>query len=242
MKNRLFVFFICFIASLSYSKDLAAITLTVTDRFDQKGLPHAKVELYTNGKKFQLLKTLYSDESGMVKFDSLTNGNYQYIISCPEYISKRGWASIEKGESFETSEVLDLTDDRKIELIKPYILTKEDAQNLKKFIPKGCKDSLENQPTVYSKGFQEFNRKLTQLMVYPQEAQELGIEGKIYVTFIVTEAGEITKVGTSSLTEDKSLVLEALLTVLLIDHFEPAICNGKPIASIYSVPITFSLN
>jgi TonB family protein len=240
MKTTLLILLICLFSFTSGANTFAGLKLTVVDRFDKKGINAVKVELLTTGKKSHLIKTGYTNESGIIYFDSLENGSYYYNTARLDYIEERGYITISDNQSIEDEVVLNLTDLHKVEILKPYIITKEDVRELEKDTV-ACTDSIKNVGPVYVKGFQQFRTDLMNLIHYPDKAVEMGIEGKVIVQFIVDEKGMITKVGMVQHV-DLCLDLEALLIVLLLDRFEPATCNGKPIKSVYSIPITFSLN
>mgnify|MGYP006249916281 FL=1 len=48
-----------------------------------------------------------------------------------------------------------------------------------------------DQMPEYKGGVVKLYKYLTQKIVYPREAREKGIEGKVYVQFIITETGAI---------------------------------------------------
>lgn len=240
MKTTLMLLLICLLSFISGAKTFASFKLTVLDRFDKKGINKVKVVLLTTGKKSHTLKTGYTNESGIIYFDSLENGSYSYNTVRLDYLEENGYITISNSQSVEKEEVLNLTDLHKVQILTPYIITKEDVIELEKD-SLACNDSIKNMGPIYMKGFQQFRTDLMNLINYPIEAIEMGIEGKVIVQFIVDEKGTITKVGLLQHV-DLSLDLEAMLIVLLLDRFEPATCNGKPVKSVYSIPISFSLN
>jgi TonB family protein len=75
---------------------------------------------------------------------------------------------------------------------------------------------------------------------YPEIAEENGVQGRVVVTFVVEVDGSIseTKVVKSV---DTSLDEEAIRVVKLLPKWNPAMLNGKPVRSKYTVPITFRL-
>nr|WP_294861586.1 TonB family protein [uncultured Fluviicola sp.] len=238
--KTLMILLICLLSFASGAKTFASFKLTVLDRFDKKGINDVKVELFTTGKKSRVLKTGYTNESGIIQFDSLENGSYYYNTVRLDYIEENDYITISNGQSVEQEKILNLTDLHKAQILAPYIITKADVIELEKDTIV-CTDSIQNVGPVYMKGFQQFRTDLMDLINYPIKAIEMEIEGKVIVQFIVDEKGIITKVGLLQHI-DLSLDLEAMLVVLLLDRFEPAICDGKPIKSLYSIPITFNLN
>ena len=81
---------------------------------------------------------------------------------------------------------------------------------------------------------------ITKNMVFPQEAQDLGIDGKVYVQFVVNTDGSIqdAKVlkGVHPLLDN-----EALRIVRLMPAWEPGKERGEPVRSRYSIPFRFEL-
>ena len=75
---------------------------------------------------------------------------------------------------------------------------------------------------------------------YPEIAEENGVQGRVVVTFVVEVDGSIseTKVVKSV---DTSLDEEAIRVVKLLPKWNPAMLNGKPVRSKYTLPITFRL-
>lgn len=76
---------------------------------------------------------------------------------------------------------------------------------------------------------------------YPAEAKEKGIQGKVYVQFVVEKDGSITNVivrrGTNSL-----LDAEAVRVVKLMPAWKPGSMRGKKVRVRYTLPISFTLS
>jgi len=75
---------------------------------------------------------------------------------------------------------------------------------------------------------------------YPTVAQENGIEGKVYVRFIVSKTGEVTSVEVIKSVHplcDK----EAIRVIQLMPKWIPGKNNGNPVSVIYSMPVVFKL-
>ncbi len=88
-------------------------------------------------------------------------------------------------------------------------------------------------------GESKLRRYLEASVKYPKEAQMMGIEGCVYVRFIITETGDVTNAevvkGNTYLNED------ALRVVKSMPKWDPALLNGKPVKMCYTVPINFKL-
>lgn len=75
---------------------------------------------------------------------------------------------------------------------------------------------------------------------YPVIAQENGIQGKVYVTFVVGKDGSVSN-ATIARGVDPSLDKEALRVVNSLPKWKPGKQRGKPVNVSYTVPINFVL-
>lgn len=75
---------------------------------------------------------------------------------------------------------------------------------------------------------------------YPKVAQEKGIQGKVYVTFVVTKDGSVAK-ATIARGVDPSLDTEALRVVNSLPKWKPGKQRGQAVNVSYTVPINFKL-
>ena len=75
---------------------------------------------------------------------------------------------------------------------------------------------------------------------YPVIAQENGIQGKVYVTFVVDKDGGISDARIAR-GVDPSLDKEALRVVNALPKWKPGKQRGKPVRVSYTVPINFVL-
>lgn len=81
---------------------------------------------------------------------------------------------------------------------------------------------------------------IAQSVKYPVIAQENGIQGKVYVNFVVGKDGSISN-ATISRGVDPSLDKEALRVVNSLPKWKPGKQGGKPVRVSYTVPINFVL-
>jgi len=92
--------------------------------------------------------------------------------------------------------------------------------------------------------FECFNNKLGSYLadayIYPEAARTLGVEGKIYVNFVVEADGSITNVKVVK-GLDALLDAEAVRAVRSLPKMIPATYDGKPVRIQYTVPINASL-
>ncbi|MFN8208704.1 MAG: TonB family protein [Bacteroidales bacterium] len=89
-----------------------------------------------------------------------------------------------------------------------------------------------------NEGFREFiNMKLQ----YPEEAVKKGIQGKVFVNFIV-DANGMVKDAKVVRGVDPLLDVEALRVINNSPAWKPGIQRGQPVDVAFTMPVTFSLN
>ena len=74
---------------------------------------------------------------------------------------------------------------------------------------------------------------------YPKYAFNRGIQGRVFVQFIIEKDGSISEIKTSG--ADKSLEKAALKIIKKLPKLIPGKANGKPVRVPYSIPITWQL-
>ena len=74
---------------------------------------------------------------------------------------------------------------------------------------------------------------------YPEIAQKMGIQGRVYVKFIIDEDGSVTLIRTRG--PDKNLEREAYRIISKLPKMTPGKIKGRPVRVPFSVPITFRL-
>lgn len=92
--------------------------------------------------------------------------------------------------------------------------------------------------------FECFNNTLASYLAdeykYPEAARSLGVEGKIYVNFVVESDGSISNV-TVVKGLDALLDAEAIRAVRALPTMIPATYDGKPVRIQYTIPINANL-
>jgi TonB family protein len=81
-------------------------------------------------------------------------------------------------------------------------------------------------------------------IVYPKDAQDNGVEGTVFVDFIVTENGTVTDAVVTDAPEENetaSLRAEAIRVVTSMPRWTPGQQHGQPVQVSYSLPISFQL-
>lgn len=81
---------------------------------------------------------------------------------------------------------------------------------------------------------------IAQTIKYPVAAQDLGIQGRVYVSFVVSKTGKVTDAKIAR-GVDPVLDQEALRVVNALPLWKPGIQRGKPVNVSYTVPINFAL-
>ena len=89
-------------------------------------------------------------------------------------------------------------------------------------------------------GVKALRQYLAATVKYPKIAQEKGIQGKVYVTFVVNKDGSVlnTKIARGV---DPLLDAEALRVVSSLPKWNPGKQKGQAVAVQYTVPINFAL-
>lgn len=72
---------------------------------------------------------------------------------------------------------------------------------------------------------------------YPEQALDLGIQGKVFVIFIIDKDGYVTSIRSRG--PDRILEKEAERIIKLLPRMTPGKQRGKPVKVPYSVPIVF---
>jgi protein TonB len=118
-----------------------------------------------------------------------------------------------------------------VEEAKPQVIEQE--------APKEIFTVVEEQPT-YPGGDEARIKFLQENMKYPEEAKELGVQGKVFVTFVVEVDGSITDVkvlrGIGSGCDD-----EAVRVVKSMPKWVPGKQRGVPVRVQFNLPINFKL-
>ena len=81
---------------------------------------------------------------------------------------------------------------------------------------------------------------IAQAIKYPVIAQENGIQGKVFVNFVVNKDGSVTSAKIAR-GVDPALDKEALRVVNSLPKWKPGKQGGKPVRVSYTVPINFVL-
>ena len=101
----------------------------------------------------------------------------------------------------------------------------------------GCESVAKSQRRAC---FQEqMNKHIRKNFRYPDIAQEMGIQGRVYVNFIIAKDGSITNIRMRG--PDKNLENEAARIIGRLPKMTPGKQRGRPVRVPFSIPITFKL-
>lgn len=125
------------------------------------------------------------------------------------------------------------------------IFEKEYIDNSEKFIVGECYYSNENGlgkiiPPEFKGGDNGFRSFVANNLQYPEQAAQLGVQGRVYLQFIIEPDGRITNIHAIK-TDSPLLVNEAIRILKSSPNWKPGTKNGKPIRASYTFPITFIL-
>ncbi|MDA9883339.1 energy transducer TonB [Flavobacteriaceae bacterium] len=101
----------------------------------------------------------------------------------------------------------------------------------------GCESVAKSQRRAC---FQEqMNKHIRKNFRYPDIAQEMGIQGRVYVNFIISQDGTITNIRMRG--PDKNLENEAARIIGRLPKMTPGRQRGRAVRVPFSIPITFRL-
>lgn len=89
-------------------------------------------------------------------------------------------------------------------------------------------------------GTEALQKYLAQSVRYPVIAQENGIQGRVYIQFVINQNGEVTNADILR-GVDPSLDREALRVVEAMPKWKPGKQRNRPVRVSYTVPINFVL-
>jgi len=97
---------------------------------------------------------------------------------------------------------------------------------------------------VYVGGDEAMMKYLKENIVFPKDAEDKGLEGTVFVDFIVLEDGSVLEVSVEDAPGeevDQSFRDEAIRVVNSMPKWTPGQQNGKPVDVKFSLPVTFQI-
>jgi len=93
----------------------------------------------------------------------------------------------------------------------------------------------------YPGGVAALTNDLIGAIKYPEEAKKNGVQGKVYVSFVVDEQGKVTDAKIARGVEP-SLDKESLRVVNGLKTWKPGKEKGKAVKVAYTIPINYALD
>jgi len=125
----------------------------------------------------------------------------------------------------------------------------EDLQNSSEEVVVVAKNQIESGEKVFDKvevapkfpgGKLELHKFIATNVKYPSQAREKGVQGKVYIKFVVDKTGKVSNVGVVR-SVDPLLDAEAVRVVSELPVWTPGENEGKPVNVHFTVPINFRL-
>jgi protein TonB len=101
----------------------------------------------------------------------------------------------------------------------------------------GCEQGTKEEKRVCFQ--QKIQEHIAKYFRYPDIAVEMGIQGKVYVQFVIDTDGRISQIRTRG--PDKLLEAEALRIIAALPKMVPGKQRGRAVKVPYSIPINFKL-
>ena len=92
----------------------------------------------------------------------------------------------------------------------------------------------------YKEGNLDLFKTLQTSVKYPVSAQEIGIQGKVFVRFVVTKTGEVSNIQITR-SVDPVLDNEVIRVLKSLPKFKPGMQRMKPVPVYYSAYVNFKL-
>lgn len=189
-------------------------------------------------KKLERLSTFSDPKWFTTQLFSIANIYYRTEPLKSKFIldnlQKYGFSDLTKvwnGEKFISIENLNLN-----LKIDPEKIGRNDSHA----IPKGCEDlkSKEELAICFNKSMMSF---VAQNFKFPEEARQMGIQGKVYINFCVEKNGSISSIIVAK-GVDYYVDIEAIRIVSLLEDFvQPGFSDGLPIRKLYTLPFNLML-
>ena len=94
---------------------------------------------------------------------------------------------------------------------------------------------------VFGNGDNDLINYISKNVVYPQQAKEKGIQGKVFVSFIVTKEGKVKDAKVVKAVNNL-LDAEAVRIISSMPKWKPGYNKGKAVDVVFNLPINFKLN
>jgi len=133
--------------------------------------------------------------------------------------------------SFDDDET---SEDKVVEIYAPVLNMEEEKTEDEIFV------IVEDMPTFKGGDINKFRDWVQKRVRYPELASENGIQGRVFITFVVETNGTVSGV-TITRSVDQLLDEAAKEAVAASPKWEPGMQRGRPVRVRYSIPIIFQL-
>jgi protein TonB len=124
--------------------------------------------------------------------------------------------------------------DKQVEIYAPVIQAQEEETEEEIFV------IVEDMPKFKGGDINNFREWVQKRVRYPELAAENGIQGRVFISFVVEPTGSVTNV-TVTRSVDPLLDQAAMEAVMASPKWEPGMQRGRPVRVRYSIPIIFQL-
>ncbi|NLE34099.1 MAG: energy transducer TonB [Bacteroidales bacterium] len=138
---------------------------------------------------------------------------------------------IENEVRFEDDET---SEDKVVEIYAPVLQAEEEEVEEEIFV------IVEDMPKFRGGDINKFREWVQKRVRYPELASENGIQGRVFITFVVETNGNVSNV-TVTRSVDPLLDDAAREAVAASPRWEPGMQRGRPVRVRYSIPIIFQL-
>jgi len=138
---------------------------------------------------------------------------------------------IENEVRFEDDET---SEDKVVEIYAPVLKAEEEEVEEEIFV------IVEDMPKFRGGDINKFREWVQKRVRYPELAAENGIQGRVFITFVVEPNGTVSNVSISR-SVDALLDEAAKEAVSASPKWEPGMQRGRPVRVRYSIPIIFQL-
>lgn len=190
----------------------------------------------------------YKDGKDNILFIELTHENGKAVFSeCREKSFRLFCNPNDKNYQTHQNYIFNSKGDHKTEIFLPYEKEKElELVARKMAFPQIdttgiAKDSCATRENADFPGGREGLAHFLQVNLrVPAVAQEFAIKGKVYLEFLLLQDGSISTIHVKSGIPDcPECDAEAIRILAYMPNWIPATCEGKPVISLYTLPIVF---
>ena len=212
------------------------VTITVNQLDGMKPLKGVTVQFLNEDN--EIVSLALTDENGKATFSECKEKMFDLVCLSPDKTLKTQTVFCYNPDKKDINEEVNLAyeGERETEFIKSKMSfgTVDTAQI--------SSDSCELKFAIaeYSGGRKELVKFLTRNITVPSIAEELGIQGKVYLKFIIDSNGAMSGLHVSrGIPDCTECDMEALRVLAYMPDWIPATCNGENIAIWYTLPIAF---